>query len=128
MQLFRRGDVFSLIAIGVVLGMLLVFKYFPFPETTSSLYRIVIESEEGEREIAVTPQSRENLTVRGPLGETTIAIQGGKVWVVFSPCPDKTCIKMGKIPDNGGFIACVPNRVTIRVVKEEPKTSPVPRQ
>ncbi len=118
MQLFRRGDIFSLLAIGVVFGMLLVFKYFPFPEAPSSSYRIVIESEEGQREITVAPETRETLTLRGPLGQTTVAIQGGKVWVVFSPCPDKTCIKMGKIPDNGGFIACVPNRVVIRMIKD----------
>jgi hypothetical protein len=43
-----------------------------------------------------------------------VKIEGGKVWVSSSPCPDHICIEMGKIPDNGGFIACIPNRIIIR--------------
>jgi hypothetical protein len=112
----RRNDIFPLIAIGIVFGFLLVFKYLPVSGNSSS-YRVRIESEEGKREITVTMDSRETLHLHGPLGETTVAIQNGKVWVIFSPCPDKTCIKMGKIPDNTDFIACIPNRVVIRMVR-----------
>jgi len=111
----RRNDIFPLIAVGIVFGFLLVFKYFPLPGGSS--YKVLVESDEGKREVTVTADSRETLRLRGPLGETTVAIQNGKVWVVFSPCPDKTCIKMGKIPDNTDFIACIPNRVVIRLLR-----------
>lgn len=116
MYFLRRGDLFTLLAVGLVFGFLLVFKYVPLGENPAS-YRIRIESEDGNREILVTPDSQETLKLRGPLGETTVAIRNGKVWVVFSPCPDKTCLKMGKIPDNTDFIACIPNRVVIRMIR-----------
>ncbi|MDK2897270.1 MAG: hypothetical protein PWP04_1390 [Candidatus Atribacteria bacterium] len=105
----RRGDWLSLIAVAVVLIALFLFRYFP-----STSYLLVIESQGGMQEIEVTPTTNLNLTVSGPLGETLIAIQAGKAWVAHSPCPDKVCMEMGKIPDNGGFIACVPNQVVIR--------------
>lgn len=116
MYFVRRNDIFPIIAIGIVFGFLLVFKYVPIPEGSSS-YRLRIESPEGKRELTVTPNLQETLHLHGPLGETTVAIKNGKTWVIFSPCPDKTCIKMGKIPDDTDFIACVPNQIVIRMVR-----------
>lgn len=115
MYFLRRNDLFPLIAVGLVFGFLFLFKYVSFRDDSS--YRILLESAEGKREILVTPDTRETLNLRGPLGETTVVIQNGRVWVVFSPCSDKTCIKMGKIPDNTDFIACIPNRVVIRLLR-----------
>ncbi|MCX7668387.1 MAG: NusG domain II-containing protein [Atribacterota bacterium] len=116
MYFLRRNDIFPLIAIGIVFGFLLVFKYFPISEDSSS-YKLLIESAEGKKELTVAMDAQETLHLHGPLGETTVMVKNGKVWVVFSPCPDKTCVKMGKIPDNTDFIACVPNRVVIRMVR-----------
>lgn len=116
MRFLRRNDVFPVIAIGIVFGFLLLFKYFPIPESSSS-YKLLIESAEGKRGLTVTPDLQETLNLHGPLGKTTVTIKNGKTWVVFSPCPDKTCIKMGKIPDNTDFIACVPNKIVIRMVR-----------
>lgn len=115
MYFLRRNDLFPLIAVGLVFGFLFLFKYVPFQNDSS--YRVILESAEGKREILVKSDTRETLKLGGPLGETTVVIQNGKVWVVFSPCPDKTCIKMGKIPDDTDFIACIPNRVIIRLVR-----------
>ncbi|MEN3186168.1 MAG: NusG domain II-containing protein [Atribacterota bacterium] len=115
MYFLRRNDIFPLIAIGVVFGFLLVFKYFPIQEDSSS-YTILIESLEGKRKLTITPNLEETLHLKGPLGKTTVMIKNGKTWVAFSPCPDKTCMKMGKIPDNTDFIACVPNKVLIRMM------------
>jgi hypothetical protein len=54
-------------------------------------------------------------TVRGPLGETVVAIQDGSARVVDSPCPDKLCVQMPAISRPGQWIACLPNRVFVRV-------------
>jgi hypothetical protein len=56
----------------------------------------------------------------GPLGETRIAIRGGEAGVVDSPCRDKLCVSMGHIGKRGGWIACLPNRVFLRVVEQKP--------
>jgi hypothetical protein len=49
----------------------------------------------------------------GPLGDTVVAISGGTVRVLDSPCPDKTCVAAGPISRTGQFIACLPNRVSV---------------
>ena len=56
--------------------------------------------------------------VRGPLGVTTIQVKGGRVSVLSSPCPHGVCVHMGDFGSEGGFLACVPNEVLVRVSKE----------
>lgn len=60
-------------------------------------------------------------TVRGPLGETVIAIENGYAGIEESACPHKYCVRMGRIRHMGEVIICVPNRVmvTIRGGSEE---------
>lgn len=61
-----------------------------------------------------------NVAVAGPLGDTVVAIRDGAAQVLRSPCPHKICISMGQIRDSGEWIACLPNRVFIRIEGGEP--------
>ena len=55
------------------------------------------------------------LRVPGPLGETVVEIEDGSVRVISSPCPEKICVKTGRISKPGQWIACLPNRVFISI-------------
>ena len=74
---------------------------------------VVIEAS-GQRWIYPLGEDRQ-LTVPGPLGEEIIEIRGGEAFVQSSPCPDKICIQQGRISKPGQWIACLPNKVFIRV-------------
>ncbi len=50
---------------------------------------------------------------------TVIAIKDKKIGVKCSDCPDKTCVKMGYISDEGEKIVCLPNKMIIKIVSEE---------
>jgi hypothetical protein len=54
--------------------------------------------------------------LRGPLGATRLVINDGEARVTSSPCPYKVCISMGAISRRDEIIACVPNRLLVRVV------------
>jgi hypothetical protein len=56
-----------------------------------------------------------SVSVYGPLGHTTVVVEGGKVRISDSPCPHKTCVRTGKIHRPGSVVVCVPNRVLVRV-------------
>jgi hypothetical protein len=56
-----------------------------------------------------------HISVAGPLGETVVEIRDGTARVLRSPCPHKICISMGEIRDSGEWVACLPNRVFIRI-------------
>ncbi len=55
------------------------------------------------------------ISVKGPFGETKVQIEGGKVRILSSPCPNHYCVKMGEISAGGATLLCVPNQVVVRV-------------
>lgn len=56
------------------------------------------------------------LTVRGPRGESRIAIRPGGVRFLSSPCPGKYCVHSGWLERAGEFTACLPNGVSLTLV------------
>ncbi|MFP4065894.1 MAG: NusG domain II-containing protein [Spirochaetaceae bacterium] len=59
-------------------------------------------------------QSRE-FDVEGPLGHTHVEIDNGRVRVTASPCREKICVAAGWVSRADEWIACLPNRVFLRV-------------
>ena len=55
----------------------------------------------------------------GPAGDTLMVIRNHAVYIGHSDCPRKICMAMGHIHHSGEVIACVPNRVLIRITGEE---------
>lgn len=62
---------------------------------------------------------RHSLAVDGtfPLngGTNILVIRDGQAWLSEADCPDKLCVKQGKIHYTGQVITCLPNRVTVTV-------------
>ena len=50
------------------------------------------------------------------VGPTVVAIHGGHVHVAKASCRDRVCVSMGAVSAPGSWIACLPNRVFIRVL------------
>jgi hypothetical protein len=55
--------------------------------------------------------AEDTVTVSGPLGDTVVAIHGGRARVLSSPCGNQTCVAQGDIKASGQWIACLPNNV-----------------
>lgn len=93
---------------------LLCLASFGLWRGTSRGERVVVM--QGERTLFTAPLNVSR-TVRlpGPLGETLLAIKDGRVCVLDSPCPQKVCIGMGEVSRSGELVACVPNRLIIRI-------------
>lgn len=51
-------------------------------------------------------------------GTNVLHIKGGKAWLDDAECPDKLCVKQGKISKDGQTITCLPNKLTIVVLGE----------
>lgn len=57
------------------------------------------------------------------LGTNKLVIKDGKAYIEEASCPDKQCVKQGKISKAGEMLVCLPNRVVIKIVdanEEEP--------
>lgn len=62
--------------------------------------------------VGVYPLSQDNLIVVDE--HNSVRIEGGRVWMEHADCPDKYCLKMGKI--TRGSIICLPNRVVVEIL------------
>ncbi len=63
-----------------------------------------------------------DLHIKGPAGVTWLKIRNNQVYAVQSPGPRKIMMQMGKISQNGQWIASVPNHVFVRIVGGRPAT------
>lgn len=52
-------------------------------------------------------------------GSNTLVIQDGLAYLIEATCPDKLCVKQGKIRKNGQCITCLPNKLTVTVTSNE---------
>jgi len=59
--------------------------------------------------------------VTGPLGDTLIEIRGGRARVLTSPCTQKLCLRAGWLDSAGAATACVPNRVSVALLGDDPR-------
>lgn len=53
--------------------------------------------------------------VSGATGDVVVRVSDGAVRVDESGCPDQICVRTGAVSSPGSVIACVPNRVVVRV-------------
>ncbi len=105
----------------VLIGCLLILSLASYPLTrhmTKGGDTVRIEVN-GAVYTTVPLHANQSIAVPGPLGNTMVTVQDGKVFVSESPCHAKICIRTGQVSHNGQLIVCVPNKVVIRITGEE---------
>ncbi len=55
------------------------------------------------------------IEVAGPIGVSVVEIHGNHVHMASSPCKNQTCVAAGQIGSAGQWLACLPNRVFVRI-------------
>jgi hypothetical protein len=55
------------------------------------------------------------VAVPGPLGDTVIHVEDGKVHVESSPCENQLCVAAGTVERAGEWIVCLPNQVFLSI-------------
>ena len=61
--------------------------------------------------------------IPGPYGDTIIEVRDGAAAVVAATCPERRCMAMGRIRHQGDVVACLPNRVVLRITGGDRKQS-----
>ncbi len=52
-------------------------------------------------------------------GKNTLVIEDGRAYIKSADCPDKLCVKYGKISKCGERIVCLPNKLMAEIVGED---------
>nr|NIS40466.1 NusG domain II-containing protein [Desulfuromonadales bacterium] len=107
----RTTGLDRLVVAGVALGCAASFALFG---SAASGERVVVLVD-GEPRFVGRLDDQRTVRLQGPLGETIVSIGNGRVCVLDSPCPHKVCMGMGAVSRSGELVACVPNRLLIRI-------------
>lgn len=100
--------VFSLIGIAAI-KLLPVFRQ-------EAAHAVVKVGGQVVRYIDLTDESvNHKIQIEGPLGTSVLQVQGGSIMMISSPCPDRLCIKKGRVYKPGAAIVCVPNEISVAV-------------
>lgn len=51
-------------------------------------------------------------------GKNLLVVKDGKAYIKEANCPDKLCVKQGKVQKVGESLICLPNEVVVEVVRE----------
>lgn len=49
-------------------------------------------------------------------GTNTLVISGGEAYVSEADCPDRVCVRTGRVSRNGERIICLPNKLEVKIV------------
>ncbi len=55
------------------------------------------------------------IAVGGPLGETTVEVNGQRARIASDPSPKQYCVRQGWLKDAGDIALCLPNQVSIEI-------------
>lgn len=115
---FGRNDVILLL---VLAGILVAVTLFLIPQRKKEQGDIVIIEVSG-REYARFPLSEERtVPIQDEEGNVTntLSISDGKAKMLSADCKDQYCVRQKSINARSETIACLPNRVVVRIEAEE---------
>lgn len=76
---------------------------------------LTIENVQGIYDKISLNNSYKNIEINGSIGKTKLQIQNGSINIISSPCKHKICMDSGIISNTGELIACVPNKVILKI-------------
>lgn len=103
----KKRDIF-LIA-GIFAAAAILFVIFGFFKSGGDVVKIMSHGEE----FASLPLDED--TEISVNGNNIVKIENGEAYVIYADCPDKLCMKQGKISDGQHVLVCLPNEMTVSI-------------
>ena len=111
---FKKADVILLVIILAlsVLGFVLLRKN----SSDSSKVEITVS---GQTVKSVPLSANGTYPIESDYGYNIICVESGQVWVEDTDCPNKDCMRFGKVSSEGQVILCLPHKLAVRIVGGE---------
>ncbi len=111
-----RADLLLIACATALIGWLYVTLW---PEKSTPLN---VEIRSGNRSVqTLSLTENRQLTVVGDRGPSKIEVRDTQVRFLESPCTNKICIRSGWLQHSGETTACLPNRVSLRILGRDPR-------
>ncbi len=109
----KKNDLlFAGAAVAAALALFLLGKIFLFPQEGGvvSVYR----GKELLFSCPLTEERREEI-VSPDGGKNVLVIQNGEAYIEDADCPDKLCMRQGRIAKAGETLVCLPHRLSVTI-------------
>ena len=107
----KRSTRYDILLISVLLCLSLIIGLVVFLTRREGAYVVI--------EINGKETAKYSLSIDGEYsvngGTNILVVKDGEAYLTYADCPDKTCVKTGKIKHVGESIICLPNRVAITI-------------
>lgn len=112
----QKKELILILAILAVSGLLSVIFYIQNQKAAKQ----VLVTVDGETVALLDLNQDTDLIIDGYGGSTDhLIIKDGYASITEASCPDKVCVRTGKIHKTGELIVCLPNRVVVSIEGEE---------
>lgn len=107
----------DIILIGILLVIACIIGIFVYVNNSNSKLLTVQVILDGDiiREYPLGDSDEYNMECMLETGNYVV-IKDGEVFMKDANCPDKLCVKQGKISQAGETIICLPNRLVIKII------------
>lgn len=104
----KKGDVILLAVLCLICAFLFVLPFF---KSNKESFAVITLDGETVDEFRLSPDEKKTIQVGG----CTIRSENSVVYFESADCPDKLCVKSGKLSRPGDTAACVPNKVVVTI-------------
>lgn len=110
LSVIRWGD--GLVIIIGIIAVIVLFKSLWLGEAANK-----VQVRAGDQIFSTLSLNQQRtLEVPGPLGNTIVTIDSGRVRVVSDPSPRQYCVKQGWLEHAGQVAMCLPNQVSVELL------------
>lgn len=107
------ADAALIIITSILLGQLFTDTFWQDKAQTA-----VITDHRGQHQ-HIDMQRDQTLSMQGAIGESTLQVADGRLRFTDSPCSNKLCIHSGWIKYGGEAVACLPNRLSVQLARND---------
>ena len=106
----KKRDIILVVSLLVVAGI--VFLIFNFNNKSG---KTVIITENGSTYGTYSLSENKEIDIKTDFGHNKVVIKDGKVHMEEADCPDKYCVKQGKITKTRQNIVCLPHKIVVEI-------------
>ncbi|MDQ3261646.1 MAG: NusG domain II-containing protein [Pseudomonadota bacterium] len=114
LRLFKTGDWMMLLAVVLAVGWLCANLW------QRGAGKSVIVRSKGIVVSELSLQRNRSVTIAGPLGKTTVEVNGQRARIARDPSPKQYCVRQGWLKAAGDVALCLPNQVSIEIAGANP--------
>ena len=107
-----KGERIFIISVGVVVLVLVLAGVAINHFMPAGNVVITIDNKEYD---TISLKENKKIVIENEYGGNVIIIKDEQVFVESANCPDRTCVKQGKIMKTGQSIVCLPHRLTVTI-------------